>query len=58
MHIRFEAPIKDPTVGWSFECDLREEMLRFATQMERDDNRGYLPRMGLEDTKAGAGDPG
>lgn len=58
MHIRFEAPIKDPTVGWSFECDLREEMLRFATQMERDDNRGYLPRMGLADTKTGAGDPG
>jgi len=48
MHVRFDAPVQDPTEGWDFECDMREEMLRFVAQMEDEDAAAYLPRMGLE----------
>ena len=47
MHVRFDAPVSDPTVGWDFECDLREEMLRFVARMEREDGTEYLPHMGI-----------
>ena len=56
MHVRFDAPVKDPTVGWDFECDLREEMLRFVAGMEREDGTEYLPHMGIG--TAADGDPG
>ena len=56
MHVRFDAPVKDPTVGWDFECDLREEMLRFVAGMEREDRTEYLPHMGIG--TAADGDPG
>ncbi|MFZ3581971.1 mechanosensitive ion channel family protein [Loktanella sp. DJP18] len=58
MHVRFAAPIKDPTVGWDFECDIREEMLGFAAGMEREDDIPYLPRMGIGSPATGEGNPG
>ena len=58
MHVRFDAPVKDPTVGWDFECDMREEMLRFAAEMEREDATPYLPRMGISDPGTAEGQPG
>ena len=58
MHVRFEAPVTDPTVGWTFECDLREEMLRCVAQMEREDDDAYLPRMGITSTRQPEGAEG
>ena len=58
MHVRFDAPVKDPTVGWDFECDLREEMLRFVARLEKDDRVPYLPRMGITDPAGADGAAG
>ena len=56
MHVRFDAPVSDPTAGWDFECDMREEMLRFVAGMEREDRTEYLPHMGIG--TVGDGDAG
>ncbi|MBU2358219.1 MAG: hypothetical protein KKB02_04700, partial [Alphaproteobacteria bacterium] len=59
IHVRFDAPVKDPTEGWNFECDMREEMIRFAATLEDEDGTEYLPHMGSGTAAdAGPGAPG
>ena len=59
IHVRFAAPVKDPTVGWDFECDMREEMVRFAATLADEDGTEYLPHMGSGTAAdAGPGAPG
>ena len=59
IYVRFDAPVKDPTEGWNFECDMREEMIRFAASLEDEDGTEYLPHMGSGTAAdAGPGAPG
>ena len=46
LRLRFAAHVTDPTEGWDFECDMREEMLRHAVELGRKDEADYVPHLG------------
>ena len=56
IEIRFAAHVTDPTEGWDVECDMREEMLRYAVELSARDGREYVPHLGTA-SDGGAVDP-
>ncbi|MBS1301591.1 mechanosensitive ion channel family protein [Loktanella sp. SALINAS62] len=46
IKVRFAAQVTNPPDGWGFECDMREEMLRFAVERGKDDGTEYLAHLG------------
>ncbi|RYH02817.1 mechanosensitive ion channel family protein [Salipiger sp. IMCC34102] len=46
IKVRFAAHVTDPTEGWGVECDIREEMLRYAVELGTEDEREYIPHLG------------